>query len=353
VRTMRRIGMTAMAMALAASAASGAVSFEKDGWDAALRRAAAEKRPVMVELYAEWCGVCKMLERNTWGNPQVGQLARPFVSVRVDAEKGEGVALARRFGVRGYPTIVFLSPDGREVHRESGYVPPSAFPAVVRTALEKLGSEAVAALADAVPEDLSLQLQAARVLARQKQTGQAAALVERAAQLAARQGPDAEAETLLARAWVARLQARPDLERQHLEDFLGRHPAHEAAGDVRASLAQALEAAGDLARALELHREAARQRPESVAVLNGFAWFCATHRLALDEALPAALQAVQLSSGSAGVLDTLAEVHHARGEHEQALAVIEQAIENAPEDAYYLQQRDRFLAAQAAGGGAD
>ena len=44
----------------------------------------------------------------------------------------------------------------------------------------------------------------------------------------------------------------------------------------------------------------------------------------------------------AQLLDTLAEILHAQGRSEEALAAIDQAIDAAPEREYYQKQRERF-----------
>ncbi len=42
------------------------------------------------------------------------------VALKVDAEKDNGLALSSQFGVGAYPTLVFLSPDGKELARKEG-----------------------------------------------------------------------------------------------------------------------------------------------------------------------------------------------------------------------------------------
>ena len=94
--------------------------------DAARDQAARGNKLVMVEFYATWCGWCKRFETRTLSDARVVRALAAVVPVRLDAE-GDGQAEAQRLGVRGYPTIVFMASDGREVGRIPGYLDPEPF----------------------------------------------------------------------------------------------------------------------------------------------------------------------------------------------------------------------------------
>ena len=105
---------------------SGKLAWASD-WDDAFARAKRDNRVVMVEFYADWCVWCKRLESTTFTNPDVvGLLADRAVPVKVDGER-EGRVLAGKYRIDGYPTIVFLSADERELGRVPGFLEPADF----------------------------------------------------------------------------------------------------------------------------------------------------------------------------------------------------------------------------------
>ena len=83
---------------------------------------------VLLDFETEWCGWCKKMDKNTFNDKSVISYANnQFVSMKVDAEKGEGIELAKKYNVSGYPTIVFTNADGIEIDRIVGYKEPLSY----------------------------------------------------------------------------------------------------------------------------------------------------------------------------------------------------------------------------------
>jgi thiol:disulfide interchange protein len=97
------------------------ISFTSAGFDEALARARSEKKLLLVDVYTDWCGWCKKLDREVFSDARVASAAGGLVAVRVNAEKG-GEKVAERFDVNGYPTILFVDGTGTVVKRVEGYV---------------------------------------------------------------------------------------------------------------------------------------------------------------------------------------------------------------------------------------
>lgn len=89
--------------------------------------ARAANRPMLLDFRADWCAACLELERKTWPAPEVKPILSDLIPVKMDMTKknDENSALLKRFDVRGLPTVVLLSPGGKEIGRFTGYRAPA------------------------------------------------------------------------------------------------------------------------------------------------------------------------------------------------------------------------------------
>lgn len=107
------------------------VRFASLSFEDAVSRAREERTLVLVDVYTDWCGWCKKLDKEVFADARVGEATRGLVAIRVNAEKG-GEEVASRFRVGGYPTLLFVDGDGNLVHRVEGYLPADEFLEVLR-----------------------------------------------------------------------------------------------------------------------------------------------------------------------------------------------------------------------------
>ncbi len=128
--------LLAFSLSVASLHAQG-VNFLKDKWSNVLAKASQENKLIFVDAYTTWCGPCKMMDRNVFSTRKVGDFFNEnFINVKIDMETGEGPALARQFGVRAYPTFLFVNASGETVHRGLGYHEPDDFLALGKEALD-------------------------------------------------------------------------------------------------------------------------------------------------------------------------------------------------------------------------
>lgn len=98
--------------------------------------AQAKGRPVMLDLYADWCVACKEFEKYTFSDPQVQQALGDTVLLQADvtANNAKDVALLKHLQVLGLPTILFFDAEGKE-HPEvrvTGFMDAATFSAHLR-----------------------------------------------------------------------------------------------------------------------------------------------------------------------------------------------------------------------------
>ena len=116
--------------------------------DPALAEAKRAQKPLLVDVYTDWCGWCKRMDKTTYADPDVRDYVQSaFVPVRVNAEDDKRRAsylgetrtyrqFADTFRISGYPTTLFLAPDGRLITQLPGYVKPGTFLTVLRYVAE-------------------------------------------------------------------------------------------------------------------------------------------------------------------------------------------------------------------------
>ncbi|MGZ5272895.1 MAG: thioredoxin family protein [Kaistella sp.] len=111
------------------------INFEKGTFKEILAKAKSEKKLVFMDAYAVWCGPCKMMEKNIFPLESVREYYNAnFINARFDMEKGEGREIAAKYGVRSYPSFLFLNGDGEVVMNSYGYMGEEAFLAVAKEA---------------------------------------------------------------------------------------------------------------------------------------------------------------------------------------------------------------------------
>ncbi len=122
-------------------------------WDEAVTRSKTEKRKIFIDVYTDWCGWCKVMDKNTFSEPNVARiLNEEFYPVKFDAEQtgdvdfngttfkfipqgNRGVhqlAAALLNNQMSYPTVVFLDEEFRMIQPMPGYQKAPEFHKVIQ-----------------------------------------------------------------------------------------------------------------------------------------------------------------------------------------------------------------------------
>lgn len=95
--------------------------------------ATAQGKPVMLDLYADWCVACKEFEAITFKDADVLTRMNKIVLLQADVTKSDAVdvALLEKYNVLGLPTLLMFNEQGeqREDLRVTGFMGPKDFAA--------------------------------------------------------------------------------------------------------------------------------------------------------------------------------------------------------------------------------
>ncbi|WP_449401351.1 thioredoxin family protein [Chryseobacterium wanjuense] len=104
------------------------IKFEDTNFATVLAKAKKENKLVFIDAYTTWCEPCKLMVKNVFPQKAVGDYYNShFVNAKIDMEKGEGIALAKKYNVKAYLTYLFVDGNGELVHRTLGYVEENDF----------------------------------------------------------------------------------------------------------------------------------------------------------------------------------------------------------------------------------
>lgn len=93
-----------IAFAFTMSSRAAGIEFFHGTWAEGVAKAKAENKKIFIDFFTEWCGPCLNMALTVFPQPEVGEAYnKDFVCMKIDAEKGEGVDLARKYQVRSYP----------------------------------------------------------------------------------------------------------------------------------------------------------------------------------------------------------------------------------------------------------
>lgn len=118
---MKKNSLLALLLMLLGNASFAQINFDKGTWGDVLNRAKSEDKIIFVDVYTDWCGPCKMMDKNIFSKEEVGNVYNnKFVCYKLNAEKGEGVDIAKKYNVKVFPTFLYIDGNGKLLYQFSG-----------------------------------------------------------------------------------------------------------------------------------------------------------------------------------------------------------------------------------------
>jgi thioredoxin-related protein len=297
----------------------------------ALQKAGKEQRAVMIDFITDWCRWCDTLDARTYSDASVAAFVNErLVPIKIDAEKGEGIEIAKKYGVRAFPTIVVVKPDGEEIDRILGYVEAGPFLATLQDYVR--GENTIGVLLARVkehPDDAVTRYALARKYGDRNEMGAAGTQYQKLLELDPENTLGHAEEANFA---VALSTLRADKDPSPMATFLESFPQSERRREALSLLWRFYIREKDGTQGKKYFVQYIETWPADAGVMNNYAWTCAENKVNLDHAEEVIERAVALASGNrekASFIDTHAAVAFARGNLDAAVALEEQALELA------------------------
>lgn len=325
---MKTVVMLALGIVLTTSA-HAEIKFLRGKLAEAVDVAEHAKKPIMVDFITDWCRWCDTLDARTYSNADVADyINEHVVPIKIDAEKGEGIDIAKKYGVMAYPTILFIHPDGDEIDRILGYVPAEPFLKTVTDYVNGVNTMSTM-LADVKtkPDDPALRYALATKYMDRNNSAGAIEHFKKLLELDPHNtlGHNEEAEYNVA---VATFKESKDA--KPVEEFVAKYPKSDMGRNALYTVWRTYAKAKDGANARKYFTQYIEGNPSDASMMNNYAWACAENGIDLDHASEVIKQAVNLATKDgekASFIDTYATVEFARGNTEQAIELEQRALD--------------------------
>ncbi len=328
------------------SPSAWALNWDSGTFDEASARAAASGKWIFVDVFATWCGPCHEMDEKVYPLDEVARaVGANYVALRRDGEAGEGVTLAARYHVVGYPTVLLIDPkSGAEVDRLMGFVTARELVETLQRFRDGKGTLAdLEKRAAAAPSDEALKLE---VATRHAMRGDPRAIAELDAVV--KGDPDNAhkhaAAALLTLGKYFYLRGAKDY--AHAEATLleleKRFPSTEEASQVAYNLGLAYHATGRDREARAVLDRWIAAAPKDGSRYNAYAWLSYKYDFDRARGIEVAQKGLANDPKDHALWDTLGELYAATGKKAEACDAEKRALAIKPKDTYYEAQLRRF-----------
>jgi thioredoxin 1 len=325
----------AVLMLVAASPVRAEIHFLSGPLVGAIDKATAEKKPVMIDFVTDWCRWCDTLDNNTYSDLRVASFINEHVvPIKIDAEKGEGIDIAKKYGVHAYPTILFITTDGNEIDRILGYVKPDPFLTTITDFVNGVGTVSILRKrAEESPDDPAAIYALAHRYGEREDLEEATTEFTKLMTLDPKNTLGHKEEGMFTIGYAS-YRLKKDV--SGLQAYVKEFPAGENAQWALQSIIVGSLKNKDGEGAKAYLADYIKQWPDDAGVLNSYAWAAQENNVNLDHAAEMAKKAVAMTTENgrkASFLDTQATVEFRRGNVADAVSLEQAALDlmsNAP-----------------------
>src|SRR5438094_1157866 len=119
---MKKLTIFIFVIVISVTSAYSQIHFEQLSWQQALGKARQENKMIFIDVYATWCTYCRQMDANIFSLPEVGDYHNEhFINLKYDVLKGDGIAIRNSYRLLGFPTLLYLDPQGMVLKKTVGY----------------------------------------------------------------------------------------------------------------------------------------------------------------------------------------------------------------------------------------
>jgi tetratricopeptide (TPR) repeat protein len=324
---------------------------EQPSYDDLLKKAQSENKYVFIDFYTVWCSPCKRMDKETYTDAEVVTFLNELIPVKYDSEKGVGIEVSKKYRVNNWPNSVLLGPDGKEIGRHIGFLDAGDFLQMMGDYKKGIGTIAYyEKKREENPDDPATWKKLGKMYGDIREAEKTAKALNRYLELSPDASNDEVAEVQYTIGDVNYDSGSYVQATVVFEKLIKRFPDSDHHDAATTLLARCYHKTGDTDKCIATYMTYVDRHPDDPGAMNSFAWFCASRKIGLDEALPIALKMVDLADRDPGYLDTLAELYYARGEYDLAIEIGAEAAKKDPGDKYFADQVEKFKKAKAEAG---
>lgn len=135
---MQKIITTLAWMVVTSTLLAQGTEFFTGSWVAALKKAEAENKILLVDAHTSWCAPCRRMKKEVFPLKEVGDfLRKDFITLAVDLETPRGLLFSLYYEVKAYPSFLLIDVNGKILHRSIGFKNPQQLQEMCTTVLDK------------------------------------------------------------------------------------------------------------------------------------------------------------------------------------------------------------------------
>ncbi|MFQ6084076.1 MAG: tetratricopeptide repeat protein [Candidatus Aminicenantia bacterium] len=300
----------------------------------ALSLALKENKNIALNVSAKWCPYCQKLDQEIY-QTQIGEkLFKNLICVNVDFDTKYGQEMKKKFRVIGLPTIIFLSPQGKEIDRIIGYSEKNHFINLAKKYAR--GEDSLPALQKKLeqePENLRLLFEVGeKILLR----GEEKKGIELLAKILAMDpdnssGFSDNALFILGR-YYSRVKEEPKKGLEYWQRLFLKYPHSDYGQGALSWMLKAYKDLNKLDKAYSFLKQQIESSPDNSYLYFSMAYFCLKYKENLKEALTYAQQGLELGPENVPLLELLAEIYKNSKMYSEAIETLNKAVKLKPED---------------------